>query len=445
MARGGRAKSGARRSLANEVLAVVLVALAILVFLSLASYNSADSSFNSVGPERPISNLIGHVGAYLSDGLLQVFGLGSLALPIVLVVIAYRAFFGEGPAVPAAKLIGSGLLLVAISGLLSLFPQWGIGLLKNSRNGGVVGYLVEGGLASFMNTAGAAIVLVAASILTVVLTMEVSLASMSGFAGSVANSIVQRIAANRQADKAAAKARAERSPRREFQLVSRVTNWFANWQDKRALAKQRAASEDETTRRVRLKIQRELEAKQEALRVPEDSPADMLDAEFKVDAFDPDADAGEPAPKPVVTKREAAKAQVRVEERAPAGVQAKQDAQEAMKAHRARNTPTESEITMDPEVAEMVSTASIVRTVQNSGSGSAASGPAAPAEKSERRSFAPKQADLASYKLPDLGLLEAPIGHHEQAEDELRERATVLAEKCKDFSVTGHIHRINPG
>src|SRR6185295_3806451 len=58
------------------------------------------------------------------------------------------------------------------------------------------------------------------------------------------------------------------------------------------------------------------------------------------------------------------------------------------------------------------------------------------------------QADAAygsRYELPSLDLLETPIGHHEQAEEELRVRATILAEKCKEFSVTGHIHRINPG
>src|SRR5207249_623490 len=49
------------------------------------------------------------------------------------------------------------------------------------------------------------------------------------------------------------------------------------------------------------------------------------------------------------------------------------------------------------------------------------------------------------YKLPTLDLIETPIGHFEQAEDELRDRATILAEKCKEFGVTGHIHRINPG
>jgi DNA segregation ATPase FtsK/SpoIIIE, S-DNA-T family len=103
-------------------------------------------------------------------------------------------------------------------------------------------------------------------------------------------------------------------------------------------------------------------------------------------------------------------------------------------------TPLAAEITMDPTVAEMISTASIVRT--------------AATEKAEVEAKSAKQARRKSavetlagyvYKLPTIDLIEPPIGHFEQAEDELRDRATILAEKCKEFSVTGHIHRINPG
>jgi S-DNA-T family DNA segregation ATPase FtsK/SpoIIIE len=91
---------------------------------------------------------------------------------------------------------------------------------------------------------------------------------------------------------------------------------------------------------------------------------------------------------------------------------------------------------MDPDVAEMVSTASIVRTAPEEVSDGA---PAKTPRRKHGLPFGP------AYELPSLELLETPIGHCEQAEEELRERATILAEKCKEFAVTGHIHRINPG
>jgi S-DNA-T family DNA segregation ATPase FtsK/SpoIIIE len=103
--------------------------------------------------------------------------------------------------------------------------------------------------------------------------------------------------------------------------------------------------------------------------------------------------------------------------------------------------PVAAEIIMDPEVVEMTKTASIVRT------------PAAEKVELSTRGVkeqAPRRKSLIepsnpNYKMPTTALLEVPIGHHEQADEELRVRATILAEKCKEFSVTGHIHHISPG
>src|SRR5262249_37344691 len=118
------------------------------------------------------------------------------------------------------------------------------------------------------------------------------------------------------------------------------------------------------------------------------------------------------------------------------------EAREAVKAHQARlGGASASDVTMDPEVAEMVSTASIVRTLDGT---AADARTMAPAKAQSRKQIARRDAGNG-YKLPALELLEAPISHREQAEDEPRERATILAEKCKEFAVTGHIHRINPG
>jgi S-DNA-T family DNA segregation ATPase FtsK/SpoIIIE len=126
------------------------------------------------------------------------------------------------------------------------------------------------------------------------------------------------------------------------------------------------------------------------------------------------------------------------------GSSARREAQEALRSHAARMQRAKaSEITMDPDVAEMVSTAEIVRTP--GGDLSSDFPPDVSREAGGRRKPLPRPVTRFVFKTAPLDLLETPIGHHEQAEEELRERATVLAEKCKEFSVTGHIHRINPG
>ena len=123
MSTKSRTKSSTKKSLANEVVAVVLVVAAILLVLSLFTYDSRDPSLNSVGPQREPQNLIGVVGAFISDLFLQWFGLASLLIPVLLVLVALRAFSTKSPGFPARKAAGATLLLIAFSGFLALFPE----------------------------------------------------------------------------------------------------------------------------------------------------------------------------------------------------------------------------------------------------------------------------------------------------------------------------------
>ena len=172
-----RIKGKGNRSLANEVLAVVLVAVAVLLLLSLLTFDPTDPNWNLAGPKHAPNNLIGVVGAYISDLFLQLFGLASVALPILLILTAIRIFFSDRAPMPLRKAAGTILLLIALSGFLALFPKIPITLLTRHDNGGLVGNIVEGKLAGLLNTIGAAIVLGVATILTLMVTMEVSLSS----------------------------------------------------------------------------------------------------------------------------------------------------------------------------------------------------------------------------------------------------------------------------
>src|SRR5215216_741423 len=186
MATKTRAKPSNKKSLANEVLAVVLAAIATLLLLSLVTYDPKDPSWNSIGPERSPSNIIGITGAYVGDFFLQLFGVAALAIPLLLTLIAARTFFSDRAEIPVRKALGAGLLLMALSGFLALFPTLGLGLLEHSRsNGGMIGYIIEDTLAGVLNTIGAAIVLTVASVLTLMLTMEISLASVTRWVESI--------------------------------------------------------------------------------------------------------------------------------------------------------------------------------------------------------------------------------------------------------------------
>src|SRR5436190_18621401 len=109
-------KSKKHRSRTNEVLAVILIAFSVLLILSLVTYDPKDPSWNSVGPQQRSSNLIGVFGAYLADFLLSMFGLASLSIPVLLVVIAVRVFFAEEVGVTIKKAIAAILLLTSTAG-----------------------------------------------------------------------------------------------------------------------------------------------------------------------------------------------------------------------------------------------------------------------------------------------------------------------------------------
>ena len=64
----------------NELVGLLVLASAVLLFLSLVSYHPTDPSFNTVG-SGPVRNWIGPAGAYISDLLLQIEGVLRLLPP----------------------------------------------------------------------------------------------------------------------------------------------------------------------------------------------------------------------------------------------------------------------------------------------------------------------------------------------------------------------------
>jgi S-DNA-T family DNA segregation ATPase FtsK/SpoIIIE len=89
----------------------------------------------------------------------------------------------------------------------------------------------------------------------------------------------------------------------------------------------------------------------------------------------------------------------------------------------------------------MVNGASVVRT--DASAVEAAISPTVQ-ERSKQRSNV-QAAIYGSYKMPEVGFLNAPPPHGEQDDEELLNLAAKLAEKCREFNVTGQIKHICPG
>jgi S-DNA-T family DNA segregation ATPase FtsK/SpoIIIE len=155
--------SGVARGLRESAL-WVFGALALILLVALASYDSADPAFSSTGQSGPVSNLIGPFGAWLSDLFFVLFGGPAYLFPVMLAFAGWTLFQERRSAEPfdrrtsALRAAGFVLALASSCGLATL--HFDAGSLPYSA-GGQVGSLVGDGLAAALRPLGATLLLLA--------------------------------------------------------------------------------------------------------------------------------------------------------------------------------------------------------------------------------------------------------------------------------------------
>src|SRR5260370_2633386 len=148
-----------RNTRVNEIVAIALVALGLLLFLCLFSYNPNDVSWNAAG-EAGSHNWIGAVGANVAAALFQSIGLAAYLLPFLFLAAAWRRFRSHRINAPVSRVAGLILLVLSSSALLALAhlrPFFD----ASFNAGGLAGVLISRALVSGLNTVGAAILLAA--------------------------------------------------------------------------------------------------------------------------------------------------------------------------------------------------------------------------------------------------------------------------------------------
>lgn len=134
---------------------VVLVAAGLLL-LSLLSYTPTDPSFNTVsgatGPHAA-HNWTGLIGAYVSDVLLQTLGISVLFLPLVMIRLGLSWMRSRAVGSTKAKVFGLVLWLMFAPASIYLLP-WHPLWKHTLPLSGVVGRLLSDGLIQFVNLPG---------------------------------------------------------------------------------------------------------------------------------------------------------------------------------------------------------------------------------------------------------------------------------------------------
>jgi S-DNA-T family DNA segregation ATPase FtsK/SpoIIIE len=146
----------------NEILGLIVLVSAALLFLALATYTPTDPSFNTVGGyapgARPAHNWTGLAGAWIADAILQTIGIAAFFLPIVLgrVGLCWTRQRAAGSA--KARLLGLTLWLIFAPAAIGLLPHilfWRHALPIE----GVTGRLLADTMVQYLNLPGASIVL----------------------------------------------------------------------------------------------------------------------------------------------------------------------------------------------------------------------------------------------------------------------------------------------
>ena len=160
----------------NDIIGVVLLGLALLLFIAMVSFDRNDVAVNTTNTNVVTNNSIGLIGAYVANFFFKSFGVGAYALPVLL------ALFGLGYLLDLLSYLRRRwawgiVLLLCLVGVLALYtdstvvrrlatnPRTPAGVLEtaayklNSGSaGGVTGMLLNDILFGYFGRPGATIV-----------------------------------------------------------------------------------------------------------------------------------------------------------------------------------------------------------------------------------------------------------------------------------------------
>jgi S-DNA-T family DNA segregation ATPase FtsK/SpoIIIE len=461
----------------NEMLGLIVLVAAGLLLLALISYTPSDPSFNTVGgggTAHPAHNWTGLIGAYTADLLLQTLGIAIFFVPLALLRIGVSWMRSRRVGSISAKAAGLLLWLVFAPAMIALLP--GHALWRHALPiSGIEGTILAGGLTHFVNYPGAVIVCGLMVALSLYLTTSFLLATVhvwfTDHFGFVRN-LSERYTAwksrrhNPSADEfddtfasrretAAAKARNQTrnqdepsgkdTATRNSSLLSSLFGWFGR----------RKRERDEESH---LASGNMLGLDDEPASVWQTMPRTVVDAAPVTGLHVATAAAA-----PFAAQLAAAAAPLRRmpsdpelpfgDAESPARMQAEDDgwldAPERRPPPPILSTPRSSHVAMpEPPPARIPAPRPAAdfppmpSPMQDIAAQNIAFGKRADADL-RAVTIAPKS--VRGYKLPPSSLLYRSEEHAQVRENELREEARVLVEKCAEFGVDGNVEQINPG
>ena len=414
----------------NIFLGMVLVLVSLLLLLALASYHATDPSLNTASDLATPRNWTGIFGAYFSDLLLQTFGLTAFLLPIWLGSVGWTWMHSRPGGSPLLRWLGTVLAVVFLPAVFGLLP-WHWRWLHAVPVEGVIGRLISGLLVVYLNIQGAWVVALALAATGIYFASAISFSTIREIASDrwIALTAWRERWRNRREERA--ELRAEREALEQHrpqavpfpQLASEPAMQLEEEPAARGLGRlfsvfRRRKPKPDALDEIPAYQREPLKAKEEPVPIAQRKPSiwERSNLEF-IPAASPAATVSVAPPAPPVTAVAPASAQPA--RREAIGSRAVEQwlagTPEFAPAHAASAGHAPGEITIHERAdAEMRSV-----------------------------TVAPK--NVSGFKLPASTLLSSGEGPQTVREDELREEAKVLVEKCAEFDVRGQVVQINPG
>ena len=154
----------------NEIQAIILFAIAILVFISFITFEFSDISLFTSKVNYPLRNFAGLFGAIFSAVIFFIMGFSAYVIPFLILSWAVARFSGVTPQKLYFKIFGTFFLILASSALFSLCG--GAVASVRFRLGGIVGLAFSDFLVKYLGFVGAILVIIVLFLLSVLLATE---------------------------------------------------------------------------------------------------------------------------------------------------------------------------------------------------------------------------------------------------------------------------------
>ena len=418
----------------NVFLGMVVTLVSVLTFLALATYHPTDPSFDTAaGAEQAqrIGNWIGLFGASLSDLLFQAFGITVFFLPAWMGGLGWSWIRSRSTGSALLRWMGVALALVFLPAVFGLLP-WHWHWVHAVPVEGVMGRVIAGALVVYLNTQGAWLVAAVLALTGIYFASDINFWTL------------------------------------KTQIEDRWLNlvaWhdrYRNWREERAERKreleERFLEQNQPGPAQRLftgampsETEPEAEPPASSGRVGRFASLFGLKKRTSMPEPDPveDIPAFQRAARTTEDPIESRRSSIWERTVAESAIAPEPGTAAARQAASNTEAPQRSVIEMRPPQAVAQATAPAhapVPPAQPTPAPAAAGGIAIHerADADERTvTVAPKH--VSGYKLPPSTLLNSGDGPKIVREDDLRDEARVLVEKCAEFDVTGQVVQINPG